>query len=84
MIIKDYKYDYSSGKICYTIDVYGREFAMEHIKTEYGSAQNDIDDFLDSVKEYNFKEAEMLGEFVDFQRNLLMYGIDFELRNEVE
>lgn len=84
MIIKDYKYDYSSGKICYTIDVDGREFTMEHIKTEYGSAQNDIDDFLDSVKEYNFKEAEMLGEFVDFQRNLLMYGIDFELRNEVE
>ena len=56
---------------------------MEHIKTEYGSAQNDIDDFLVSVKEYNFQEAEMLGEFVDFQRNLLMYGIDFELRNEV-
>jgi len=57
---------------------------MEHIKTSYGSAQNDIDDFLVSVKEYNFQEAEMLGEFVDFQRNLLMYGIDFELRNEVE
>ena len=84
MVIKNYKYDYSSSRICYTIDVDGREFAMEHIKTEYGSEQNDIDDFLDSVKEYNFKEAEMLGEFVDFQRNLLMYGIDFELRNEVE
>lgn len=84
MIIKNYKYDYSSGRICYTIDVDGREFAMEHIKTEYGSAQNDIDDFLVSVKEYNFQEAEMLGEFVDFQRNLLMYGINFELRNEVE
>ena len=48
------------------------------------SNSNDIDDFLVSVKEYNFQEAEMLGEFVDFQRNLLMYGIDFELRNEVE
>nr|DAT93649.1 MAG TPA: hypothetical protein [Caudoviricetes sp.]DAX82831.1 MAG TPA: hypothetical protein [Caudoviricetes sp.] len=83
MVIKNYKYDYSGGKIYYTIDVDGREFAMEHIKTSYGSAQNDIDDFLVSVKEYNFQEAEMLGEFVDFQRNLLMYGIDFELRNEV-
>lgn len=83
MIIKNYKYNYSSGRICYTIDVDGREFSMEHIKTEYGSKQNDIDDFLVSVKEYNFQEAEMLGEFVDFQRNLLMYGIDFELRNEV-
>lgn len=83
MIVKNYKYDYSSGRICYTIDVDGREFAMEHIKTAYGSAQNDIDDFLSTVEEYDFQEADMIGEFVDFQRNLLMYGIDFELRNEV-
>ena len=83
MIIKNYKYDYSSGRICYTIDVDGYEQAMEHIKTAYGSAQNDIDDFLSTVEEYDFQEAEMIGEFVDFQRNLLMYGIDFELRNEV-
>lgn len=83
MIIKNYKYDFSSGRICYTIDVDGREFAMEHIKTAYGSAQNDIDDFLSTVKESDFQEAEMIGEFVDFQRNLLMYGIGFELRNEV-
>ena len=33
MVIKNYKYDYSGGKIYYTIDVDGREFAMEHIKT---------------------------------------------------
>nr|DAN51304.1 MAG TPA: hypothetical protein [Caudoviricetes sp.] len=84
MIVKNYKYDYSSGRICYTIDVDGREFAMENIKTAYGSAQNDIDDFLSTVEEYDFQEAEMIGEFVDFQRNLLMYGIDFELRNEAE
>ena len=83
MIVKNYKYDYSSGRICYTIDVDGREFAMEHIKTAYGSAQNDMDDFLSTVEEYDFQEADMIGEFVDFQRNLLMYGIDFELRNEV-
>lgn len=83
MIVKNYKYDYSSGRICYTIDVDGREFAMEHIKTAYGSAQNDIDDFLSTVEEYDFQEAKMIGEFVDFQRNLLMNGIDFELRNEV-
>lgn len=83
MIIKNYKYDYSAGRIRYTIDVDGREFAMEHIKTAYGSAQNDIDDFLSTVEESDFQEAKMIGEFVDFQRNLLMYGIDFELRNEV-
>lgn len=85
MIIKNYKYDYSSGRICYTIDVDGYETAMEHTKTEYGSVQrNDIDDFLVSVENYDFQEAEMVEEFVDFQDHLLMYGIDFELRNEVE
>lgn len=85
MIIKNYKYDYSSGRICYKIDVDGYETAMEHTKTEYGSVQrNDIDDFLLSVENYDFQEAEMIEEFVDFQSRLLMYGIDFELENEVE
>ena len=85
MIVKNYKYDYSSGRICYTIDVDGYEVAMEHTNTEYGSVRrNDIDDFLVSVENYDFQEAEMVEEFVDFQSHLLMYGIDFELRNEVE
>lgn len=30
------------------------------------------------------KKYEAVEEFVDFQSCLLMYGIDFELRNEVE
>lgn len=47
MIIKNYKYDYSSGRIC-------------------------------------FQEAEMIEAFVDFQNDLLLYGIGFELRNEVQ
>ena len=85
MIIKNYKYDYSSGRICYTIDVDGYEVSMEHTKIEYGSVQrDDIDDFLVSVENYDFQEAEMVEEFVDFQNHLLMYEIDFELRNEVE
>lgn len=85
MIIKNYKYDYSSGRICYTIDVDGYESAIEHTKTEYGSVQrDDIDDFLGTVEEYNFQEAEMIEAFVDFQNDLLLYGIGFELRNEVQ
>ena len=84
MIIKNYKYDYSAGRIRYTIDVDGHELAMEHTKTEYGSVQrDDIDDFLLVVEEYDFQEAEMIEAFVDFQNDLLLYGIDFELRNEV-
>ena len=85
MIIKNYKYDYSSGRICYTIDVDGYESAIEHTKTEYGSVQrDDIDDFLGTVEEYDFQEAEMIEAFVDFQTDLLLYGIGFELRNEVQ
>ena len=84
MIIKDYKYDCSSGIICYTIGVDGYELTVEHTKTEYGSVQrDDIDDFLGTVEEYDFQEAEMIEAFVDFQNDLLLYGIDFELRNEV-
>ena len=83
MIIKNYKYDYSIGRICYTIGVDGYELAVEHIKTEYGSVQrDDIDDFLGTVEEYDFQEAEMIEAFVDFQNDLLLYGIDFELRNK--
>ena len=85
MIIKNYKYDYSSGRICYTIDVDGYESAIEHTKTEYGSVQrDDIDDFLGTVEEYDFQEAEMIEAFVDFQNDLLLHGIGFELRNEVQ
>nr|DAS03636.1 MAG TPA: hypothetical protein [Caudoviricetes sp.] len=45
--------------------------------------RNDIDDFLLSVENYDFQEAEMIEAFVDFQNDLLLYGIGFELRNEV-
>ena len=42
---------------------------MEHTKTEYGSVQrDDIDDFLSTVEEYDFQEAEMIEAFVDFQK----------------
>ena len=85
MIIKDYKYENSTDGIHYIIDVDGYEFEMNHTKTEYGSVQrDDIDDFLSMVAEYDFQEAEMIEAFVDFQNDLLLYGIGFELRNEVQ
>lgn len=85
MIIKNYKYDFSSGRIRYTIDVDGYETAMEHTKTEYGSVQrNDIDDFLGEVEEYDFQEAELIEDFVRFQNYLLMYGVGFTLKNVEE
>ena len=46
--------------------------------------RQNIDDFLGTVEEYDFQEAEMIEAFVDFQNDLLLYGIGFELRNEVQ
>lgn len=84
MIIKNYKYENSTDGIHYIIDVDGCEFEMNHKKTEYGSVQHDdIDYFLDEISEYDVQEAELIEAFVDFQSYLLLYGIDFELRNEV-
>lgn len=84
MIIKNYKYENSTDGIHYIIDVDGCEFEMNHKKTEYGSVQHDdIDYFLDEISEYDVQEAELIEAFVDFQSDLLLYGIDFELRNEV-
>ena len=78
----DVRFDYGAVD-CYYLAT--KSTCMEHTKTEYGSVQrNDIDDFLLSVENYDFQEAEMVEEFVDFQSCLLMYGIDFELRNGVE
>ena len=68
MIIKNYKYDYSGGKIYYTIDVDGYEQAMEHTKTEYGSVQrNDIDDFLSTVQDTTFKKLRRLKHSLTFK-----------------
>ena len=84
MIIKNYRYENSTDGIHYTIDVDGYEFQMNHKKTEYGSVQHDdIDYFLDEIGEYDVQEAELIEAFVDFQNDLLLYGIGFELRNEV-
>jgi hypothetical protein len=41
-------------------------------------------DYICIVEEYDFQEAEMIEAFVDFQNDLLLYGIGFELRNEVQ
>lgn len=85
MIIKNYKYENSIDGIHYIIDVDGREFEMNHTKTEYGSVQHeDIDYFLDEIGEYDVQEAELIEDFVRFQSYLLMYGVGFALKNAEE
>jgi len=83
MIIKNYKYNNSEDGIHYTVDVDGYEFEVNHTKTDYGSVQhNDIYFELDEIGEYDVQEAELIEAFVDFQNDLLLYGIGFELRNK--
>ena len=85
MIIKNYKYDFSNGRVSYTIDVDGCEFEMNHTRTEYGSVQHDdIEYFLDEIAEYDMQEAELIEDFVRFQNYLLMYGVGFTLKNAEE
>ena len=85
MIIKNYKYDFSNGRVSYTIDVDGFELIMEHKKTEYGSVQfSDTEAYLDEISTYDYQEAELIEAFVDFQNNLIMYSIGFELKNAEE
>lgn len=85
MNIKNYKYDNSEDGIHYTVDVDGYEFEVNHTKTDYGSVQHeDIDCYLDEIREYDVQEAELIEDFVRFQSYLLMYGIGFFLKNVEE
>lgn len=85
MIIKNYKYENSTDGIHYIIDVDGYEFEMNHTKTEYGSVQfDDMYHFLDEIAEYDAQEAELIEDFVSFQNDLLMYGVEFTLKNAEE
>lgn len=85
MIIKNYKYDNSKDGIHYTVDVDGYEFEVNHTKTDYGSVQHeDIDCYLDEIREYDVQEAELIEDFVRLQSYLLMYGVGFTFKNAEE
>ncbi|MFS9020085.1 hypothetical protein [Streptococcus parasanguinis] len=85
MNIKNYKYDNSKDGIHYTVDVDGYEFEVNHTKTDYGSVQHeDIDCYLDEIGEYDVQEAELIEDFVRLQSYLLMYGVGFTFKNEVQ
>lgn len=85
MIIKDYKYSYSTKEIFYTINVDGFDFKMHHEKTEYGSIRHtDIDRFLDELGRFDCQQSELVEDFVRFQNHLLMYGEGFVLENAAD
>ena len=43
-----------------------------------------IDCYLDKIGEYDVQEAELIEDFVRLQSYLLMYGVGFTFKNEVQ
>lgn len=79
MKIKKYKYtpDEISYIACY--DVWEAE--ITHERTEYGVCTTDIDDFLEEVSIYSPEDADAIEAFRDFQNNLVLEDVEFEIEN---
>lgn len=82
MKIKDYKY--TPDEISYTACCGGLEVNIIHERTEYGVCTTDIDDFLEEVAEYSPEEADAIEAFIDFQNNLVLEDVEFEIENAKE
>lgn len=79
MKIKDYKY--TPDKITYTACYDGLEAKIIHERTKYGVRTTDIDDFLEKVSMYSPDDADAIECFVEFQNNLLLEDVEFEIEN---
>lgn len=79
MKIKDYKY--TTNEISYTACYDGLEVKIIHERTEYGVSTTDIDDFLEEVSIYSPEDADAIEAFRDFQNNLVLEDVEFEIEN---
>lgn len=79
MNIKDYKY--TPGEISYIACYDGLGVKIIHERTEYGVRTTDIDDFLEEVSIYSPEDADAIEAFRDFQNNLVLEDVDFEIEN---
>lgn len=79
MKIKDYKY--TPDKITYTACYDALEAEITHERTKYGVRTTDIDDFLEKVSMYSPDDADAIECFVEFQNNLLLEDVEFEIEN---
>ena len=82
MKIKNYKY--TPDKISYTACYDSLEVKIIHERTEFGVRTTNIDDFLEEVAEYCPKEADAIEAFKDFQDNLVLEYVEFEIENVKE
>lgn len=82
MKIKDYKY--TPDEISYTACCEALEAEITHERTEYGVCTTDIDDFLEEVSIYSPEDADAIEAFRDFQNNLVLEDVEFEIENVKE
>lgn len=82
MKIKNYKY--TTNEISYTACYDVLEAEITHERTEYGVRTTNVDDFLEEVAEYNPEEADAIEAFKDFQDNLVLEDVRFEIENAKE
>ena len=82
MKIKNYKY--TTNEISYTACYDVLEAEITHERTEYGVRTTDIDDFLEEVSIYSPEDADAIEAFRDFQNNLVLEDVEFEIENVKE
>lgn len=82
MKIKNYKY--TPDEISYTACYDGLEVKIIHERTEFGVQTTDIYDFLEEVSIYSYEDANAIEAFIDFQNNLVLEDVEFEIENVKE
>lgn len=82
MKIKNYKN--TPNKISYTACYGCLETEIIHERTEFGVRTTDIEDFLEKVSIYSPEYADAIEAFKDFQDNLVLEDIEFEIENAEE
>ena len=78
------KYKYTPDEISYTACYDGLEVKIIHERTEFGVRTTNIDDFLEEVAEYCSEDADAIEAFRDFQNNLVLEDVEFEIENAEE
>ncbi|WP_195310499.1 hypothetical protein [Streptococcus salivarius] len=82
MKIKNYKN--TPNKISYTACYDCLEMEIIHERTEFGVSTTDIEDFLEKVSMYSYEDADAIEAFKDFQNNLVLEDVEFEIETAEE
>nr|UVY43950.1 MAG: hypothetical protein [Bacteriophage sp.] len=77
-------YEYTPNKVSYTACYDVLEAEITHERTEYGVRTTNIDNFLEEVTEYSPEEADAIEAFKDFQDNLVLEDVEFEIESVKE